>query len=166
MSRILVVIRHSKAVHDGSADIDRALAPRGLADAAVAGRWLLSQGIAPDHAFVSPSLRTRQTWRAISAELGDEACGPTIATRIYDNTVGDLLDVIHDVDPDARSLAIVGHNPSMHELVLMVLADATSAPSLAASYPTSAVAVLDVSGQWSDLGTGGAVLRDYVIPRA
>jgi phosphohistidine phosphatase len=167
MTRTLTVIRHSKAVHDASKDIDRALAPRGLADATVAGRWLLEKGIAPDTALVSPSLRTRQSWQAISAELGVDAAEPTIAEQIYDNTVEDLLEVIHDVDPEATSVVIVGHNPSMHDLVLLIAADPMATePSLAASYPTTAITVLDVPVEWAEIGPGSTALREYVVPRA
>jgi phosphohistidine phosphatase len=167
MSRTLTVIRHSKAVHDGARDIDRALASRGRADAAVAGRWLLEKGIAPDTALVSPSLRTRQTWQAISAELGVDAADPTIAEQIYDNTVEDLLEVVHAIDPDATSVVIIGHNPSIHDLVLLIAADPMATePSLAASYPTSAISVLDVPVEWAEIGPGGTTLRDFVVPRA
>jgi phosphohistidine phosphatase len=161
------VVRHAKAVHNEGADIDRALAPRGISDAGAAGRWLEEQGIAPDQALVSPSLRTRETWEAISAQLGADAVVPTIADRIYENSVADLLDVIHDADPDATSLVLVGHYPAVHDLVLTLAADAAETePSLAASYPTSAVAVLDVRTNWFDLGAGDATLKSFVVARA
>jgi phosphohistidine phosphatase len=166
MSRTLTVVRHSKAVHEEGADIDRALAPRGVRDAAVAGRWLVEQGIAPDLVLVSPSRRTRETWDAISAQLGDAAPTPTIADRIYENSVSELLDVLHDADPDATSVVIVGHYPAVHDLVLTLAANATETePGLAASYPTSGVAVLDVGTNWFDLGAGDATLRAFFVAR-
>jgi phosphohistidine phosphatase len=136
----LVLVRHAKAVREGPSDAERPLTSRGRADAAAIGRWLTSQGIAPDRVVISPSLRTRETW-----ELTGIAAPPAeLDDRIYDNTVEDLLGLVRDTPPDVHSLVLVGHNPSMEALA------ASWAPELS-EFRTSAVAIFELD-DWSSSG--------------
>jgi phosphohistidine phosphatase len=138
MSGRLVLVRHAKAVREGPSDAQRPLASRGRADAAAIGRWLTSQGIAPDRVVISPSLRTRETW-----ELTGIGTPPAeLDERIYDNTVEDLLAVVHDTPPDVHGLLLVGHNPSMEALA------ASWAPELS-QLRAGAVAIFEMDDWWS-----------------
>jgi phosphohistidine phosphatase SixA len=73
----------------------------------------------PERTVVSPALRAAQTWRQAVTAL-DPAPEPAVEKRIYDNTVDDLVAVIEETPEDVRTLAVVGHNPSIgglaHEL--------------------------------------------------
>lgn len=135
-----MVVRHAKAEQDGPTDAERPLAARGRADAAAIGRWLDSQGIAPDRVVISPSLRTRQTWEL----TGIVASPPELDDRIYENTVEDLLAVVRETPATVGTLVLVGHNPSMGSLV------ASWAPELS-DFKTSAVAVFELD-DWSSQG--------------
>ena len=140
MSARLVLVRHAKAAREGPSDAQRPLASRGRADAAAIGRWLASQGIAPDRVVISPTLRTRETW-----ELTRIGTPPAdLDERIYDNTVEDLLAVVRDTPPDVHTLLLVGHNPSMGSLA------ASWAPQLS-EFATSAVAIFELD-DWSSPG--------------
>jgi phosphohistidine phosphatase len=167
VARTLLLVRHAKAVPDGATDAERRLAPRGLRDARAAGRWLVERRLIPDYVVVSPARRAAQTWDTLALELGSV---PHVVTDrgIYDNTVEALLAVVHEIPDEAATLALVGHNPSMHGLAL-TLADAAGDPDaladLAQGYPTSGIAVLDVPVGWSDLMAGGATLRAFAAPR-
>jgi phosphohistidine phosphatase len=167
VARTLVLIRHAKAVGDGTPDIERALAPRGLADAGAVGRWLAEHDVVPDHALVSPARRAVQTWETAAAELA--AAPPTsIDDRVYVNTFELLLAVARDTPDDVTTLAIVGHNPAMHAFAA-VLADGRgnqrAVADLAEGFPTSGIAVLDIEGDWAELAAGGASLRAIAVPR-
>ena len=62
--RVLLVLRHSKAVHEpGLRDEDRGLTKRGLRDATAAGGTIRETGLIPDRVLCSAALRTRQTWQ-------------------------------------------------------------------------------------------------------
>jgi phosphohistidine phosphatase len=136
----LVLVRHAKAEREGPSDARRHLASRGRADAAAIGRWLASQGIAPDRVVLSPTTRTRETW-----ELTGVGAPPAdLDERIYDNTVEDLLAVVRDTPPDVHTLLLVGHNPSVGGLA------ASWAPQLS-EFRTSAVAVFELD-DWSSPG--------------
>ena len=168
MARRLLLIRHAKAVAEASTDARRELSPRGLRDAAAAGQWLFAHDLVPQHALVSSARRARQTWEAMAEQLGP---GPAtiIDERIYDNSVKQLLAVIRDAPSDAETLALVGHNPSMHELAID-LDDGAGAGArrsdLLDAFPTAGIALLDVDGDWAALTLGDARLRDFHVARA
>jgi phosphohistidine phosphatase len=167
VSTRLVLIRHAKAEGAGATDEVRRLSPRGLVDAAALGRWLVDHDVVPDYVVVSPAVRAIQTWEAAMAQLGGV---PPVAVdeRIYDNTVEDLLAIARESTDDINTLALVGHNPSMHALAATLddgHGDPTARGDLARSYPTSGVAVFDVRGRWGELQASGATLREFVAPR-
>lgn len=148
-------------------DADRELATRGFRDARSVGRWLAERGLVPDHVVVSPARRTLQTCETVMGELG---ATPTVVEdeRIYDNSVRSLLSVLHDVADDAQTVAMIGHNPSMHGLTVSLddgLGDPQARAAVSVAFPTSATAVLEVAVPWSQLALGGATMRDFAAPR-
>jgi phosphohistidine phosphatase len=168
MKRRLVLIRHSKAVQGGDLDHERPLAERGFDDAGAVGRWLDSANLVPDRVVVSTALRARQTW-----ESAAEAMGPTPEVvadhRVYVNTVGGLLAIIHETPAEVGTLVLVGHNPSFAELALELddgKGDGASRTALERSYPTSGVAVFDVGKKWANLELGAATVTSFAAPRA
>jgi len=167
--RRLVVVRHAKSDWPaGVADQDRPLGRRGVRDAAAAGRWLVEHGTTPDLVWCSPVRRTRETWDALGAGLGDSpALEVRFDDRVYDASLRDLLSVLRDT-PDKRAcVLLLGHNPGVQNLVL-ALAERGSeeARSLAAAkFPTSALAVLDLEVAWSAIAPGCGVLSSFAVPR-
>ncbi len=161
--RTLLVLRHAKAVHvAGIADLDRELTGRGRRDATAVGGWLRESGLLPDRVLCSPSARTRQTWRDVSAALGPQAAAAAVVSfesGLYYAGAGQLLDAIRDVDASLRAVLLVGHNPAVHDLV----AGLTGVAGL--SFPTCALAVISVTGGWPGLAPGGAVLAGMWTPR-
>lgn len=165
--RVLLLVRHAKAVAAAATDAQRPLADRGRRDARAAGKWLAGIGIMPDLAVVSPAVRARETW----AEIGQALEGHELQVdeRIYENTVADLLAVIADVPEDVVTLALVGHNPSMHGLAVTLddgNGDADGCAAIRSDYPTCAVALFDVPSSWPALASGSATLREFAVPRA
>jgi phosphohistidine phosphatase len=146
MERTLVLLRHAKSDWDGDqADIERPLARRGQREAPEVGRWLT--GNLPDLALavVSPARRTLSTWQLVAAELASEVPS-RVDDRIYEASVGDLLDVVRELSPDAASAMIVGHNPGLEELVLLLTGRVVP-------MPTSALAVRTVGTSWADVNS-------------
>jgi phosphohistidine phosphatase len=100
-------------------------------------------------------------------KAGDLVPEPTYEDAIYEASVSALTGVLRRVDDSATTVLLVGHNPGVHELVLD-LADQTGEKArvlAGASYPTSGVAVLKVSGPWSKLSHGSAELLEFAVPR-
>jgi phosphohistidine phosphatase len=161
----LVLIRHAKAA-DGPVDVDRPLTARGRRHAAAIGTWLEQAGAVPDRVAVSPALRARQTWENAGASLTTPV-QPTVDARIYDNTVETLLAAVRDTPGDVRTLAVVGHNPSVAELA-GVLDDGRGNPTarrdLDAGFRTGGVAVFVLPTPFAGLAPGGAELLDFAVP--
>jgi phosphohistidine phosphatase len=163
--RILVLLRHAKAAHpEGVVDLERALTPRGHADAAVAGGWLATKRLIPQVVMCSPSRRTRETWHGVALALGADASGVTV---LYDPILYDagqaqpLLDLVSATDSAVSGLLLIGHNPTIS--MLSSLLD-PGAPD--DGLRTCGIAVHAVPGGWRDLKPGGAPLTASVAARA
>lgn len=148
----LILMRHGKAEpHAASGgDFERALAPRGQADATLMGEVLAKAGLAPDLALVSSARRTRETWAAAGAAFPAARCEER--RDLYHAEAQDILAAIRDEDPDGGTVMVVGHNPGLHDLALRLALGGPSAPALLAQlrgkFPTSTVAVfaIDAAG--------------------
>ena len=111
--RTLVIMRHAKAASpERTADVDRPLTSRGHADAAAAGPWLRHRGFVPDVVLCSPAKRARQTWEAIGVTGADVRYDRSL----YLATALELLDVLTEVEDEARTVLVVGHNPALSQL--------------------------------------------------
>jgi phosphohistidine phosphatase len=166
--RRLVVIRHAKAEAVAASDHQRRLTDRGRRDAAAAGRWARSADILPDHAFVSTAARAHETWTAFStaAELDLE---PDLDPGLYSAGPDSALEVLRTAPAAARTVAVVGHNPTMAHLVHLLDdggADPVAFAEISAGFPTCAVAVLEVPREWTDLDIGSARISDFHVGRA
>jgi phosphohistidine phosphatase len=61
---------------------------------------------------------------------------------------------------------LIGHNPGLQNLALVLASRGASLPQLEEKFPTGALATLVVrSASWSALRPGDADLVDYVVPR-
>jgi phosphohistidine phosphatase len=144
VERTLIVVRHAKS--DWSVpvgDRERPLAPRGRRQAPEAGRWIAAH-LQPDLAIVSPAARARQTWELMAAEL--PAPPPTrVEPAAYAFSGDDLLDLVSRLPDGATTVALVGHNPAVEELIEALTGQWVR-------MPTAALAVVTMSG-W-DAGAG------------
>jgi phosphohistidine phosphatase len=163
--RRLLLVRHAKAAH-GQPDADRPLTGRGERQATALGAWLEQAGLVPDRVLVSPARRAAQTWDVAAAPLVP-APRPIVDERIYDNTVEALLEAIQETGDDVRTLAVVGHNPSIGELAA-VLDDGEGNPDarrdVDAGFPTAGVAVFDLATPFEAIGPGEARLSAFTRP--
>jgi phosphohistidine phosphatase len=143
----LVVIRHAKSDWEVAAsDRDRPLATRGRRQAPVTGAWLAAEGVRPDLAIVSPAERARATWALVAAEL--EGAVPTrIEEAAYTFDGDDLLDLVRATPEDIATLALVGHNPAVEELLESLTREWVR-------MPTSALAVVELPSWTASLGSG------------
>ena len=160
--RVLLVLRHAKAVHEpGLRDEDRGLTKRGLRDAAAAGEAIREAGLIPDRVLCSAALRTCQTWQQVGTALGPAAGQAKVSYEpgLYDAGADALLEAVRHGPDKAGTVLLVGHNPASQELVV----DLTGQRDL--SFPTSALAVVRLPGRWADAAPGGGELARIWTPR-
>ncbi len=154
-------MRHGKAEAFAEEDHQRRLTDRGRREATAAGRWLSDQGIVLTHAFVSSATRTLQTWEALVDGSGTTA-PPTVEDAVYSADADSALDLLRQTPVEAQVVIYLGHNPTAASLVHR-LDDGDPSPeafrALSAGFVTSAIAVLEISVDWSelDLATGHLV---------
>ncbi|WP_110205591.1 SixA phosphatase family protein [Nocardioides daejeonensis] len=173
MRRTLVIVRHAKAEAFAPEDHARVLSARGEADAYRLGAELALRGVEPTAAVVSDAARTRGTWAQIRA--GAEENGATwspvvdFSRAVYSSDPETLLQLVREVDAEAPALMVVGHNPTVATLALLLDdgdGDPAAARAMAGGYPTAAYAVFSVPGEWRDLDFGGARLDVFGVARA
>lgn len=167
--RRLMLLRHAKSdwSEAGQRDHDRELAARGRAAAPRIGAYLAERALVPDCVLVSTAQRTRETWKLVAAAL---PARPKAAfdKRIYEADPDDILDVIRETPSRCQCLLVIGHNPGLQELALMLVKDGRQddLDRLAAKFPTAALAVIDVPiDDWASLQARTGRLESFISPR-
>ncbi|HET6168273.1 MAG TPA: histidine phosphatase family protein [Marmoricola sp.] len=165
--RRLLVLRHAKAEAVAASDHARRLTARGRHDAAEAGHWARSVDVVPDHALVSDAARAQETWEAFR-EAADVAVEAELVAALYPAGTDAALEILRTAPDSATTVLVVGHNPTMEQLVHLLDdgdADPESFAAVSAGFPTSALAVLEVDGPWSGLDLGGARIAAFHVGR-
>jgi phosphohistidine phosphatase len=163
-ARTLLVMRHAKSAYPpGVADHDRPLAPRGVREARLAGDWLRANADV-DAVLCSTATRARETLGATKIKASTR-----YLERLYDGSAGIVIDEINGTEDAIRTLLLIGHQPTMGELVLGLNGADGSNPeaveAVVAKFPTSAIAVLHTGEPWRRLELGGAALVGFHVPR-
>ncbi len=168
--RQLLLLRHAKSSWDDPQlpDHARPLNARGRQAAVAMGRAIRELALAPDVVLVSSARRTLQTLEAIGPWDETPLIEPMDA--LYLATAPGLLTVLNGVAQTARSVLLIGHNPGLHELALLLAGEAALAAGspgarrLAQGYPTAALAEFMVPGPWEKLEGGAARLLRFLAP--
>lgn len=167
--KTLTLMRHAKSGWDDGVqrDYDRPLNPKGRRAAATIGRHLKREGVGFDHAVASPALRVKQTLEEVAGGYGG-AIEPVWDRRIYLASAATLVDLIRELPDSAAAALLVGHNPGLEDLVLLLVPDAEGGPrdAVEEKYPTASVAELSFAiDRWAEVAEGGATLTRFVRPR-
>jgi phosphohistidine phosphatase len=168
IARRLVIARHAKSDWpEGVADHERPLAARGRRDAKALGSWLRAAGLVPDLVVVSTAQRTRETWELAGDALGVSS-RVTLDDRVYAAAVDDLLSVVKGAPASVATMVLVGHNPGVEELAILLDDEKgfeADAARLRTKFPTNGVAILDVPNPWARTGKGSCRLVLVAAPR-
>jgi phosphohistidine phosphatase len=165
----LLLLRHAKSSWDerGVADRDRPLSPRGRQAAEAVRGMMREMGLAPDLVLVSTARRTRETAEAL--EPWDETPLTEALDALYLAAAEELLATLRGVPATVRSVLLVGHNPGLHELALLLagaqaqnLAD-EDMRRLARGFPTAALAEFSMARPWAELEPGGGRLQRLLL---
>jgi phosphohistidine phosphatase len=158
----LVLMRHAKSSWSDErlSDRQRPLSKRGERDAPRMAARLAARGSPPTLILSSPAVRALRTAEALAEQLGS-AARLVVDDELYLASPRELLAVVAE-QPDAHaSLALVGHNPGLTELVNRLL------PSLAlANLPTAGCLGVDLeAATWTDAIDAPARLAFYDYPK-
>lgn len=162
--RRLLLVRHAKTEQPtgGMTDHERALLPRGVADARAGGAWLVERHLVPHLVLCSTATRAQQTWEQLAE--GGRLRDVEVWTdrRIYNAYPEEILAVIQEAPEDRQILMVVGHAPGIPSLGWGLAdeeaSDAAALATLGEGMPTGVGLELEVDGPWSDLGAEQARL--------
>ena len=175
--RRLMLLRHAKTEHDAPSghDHDRRLDERGRLDAAAIGTWIGRHPPFPDTVLISTAVRARQTWEiareALKDAVRDKPPQPHVELldEIYGAEPAQLLQIVRMAEvSDPERLMLVGHNPGMHELALMLAGsgEAAAKKSLQDNLPTAGLAILDFAiDDWSEVAFRRGKLVRFTSPK-
>ncbi|MCH2022817.1 MAG: histidine phosphatase family protein [Saprospiraceae bacterium] len=149
-TRTLYLIRHSKSSHSDSSkiDFDRLLLKKGKEDASLMGEKLMQRGVILDKIIISPSKRTKTTAKRIAKKLNFEKDSIQHDTILYLCKTNEYISVIKNINPNFKSVAIIGHNPSTIQVANHFQKD-----TIFTSVPTTGIIAIEFkSDSWFTIG--------------
>jgi phosphohistidine phosphatase len=158
--KTLILVRHATAenVHPELDDMDRPLEPCGEKESIQMAEELNGLELSVEAIISSPA---RRAWATARVFADCFARRVDLDERLYNGTDSDLLDVIQEMDEEYSTILLVGHNPSLSDLLCDLLDGAVEDLS------TAAVAVLEFDvAEWPDVHTGGGTLEQLLVPTA
>ena len=166
MMHTLYVLRHAKSSWEDETltDHERPLSPRGIRDAKRIAKHLGTLHAPADVVLLSSAVRTRQTLALVKSSLGEASV--QVEDGLYGATADALLERLRDIPESAHSALVIGHNPGLEDLVLLLAAPGHLRAEVAVKFPTSALATLDLGDRtWSSVSQGDAQIVGYTTPK-
>jgi len=167
-SRQLFVLRHAKSSWDDPEldDRERPLAPRGRRATKALAEHIRAAGIEPAQVLCSSALRTQETLEGV-APAGEQLIEP----ELYSASAQEVLERLRRVPEEFPSVMVIGHNPTVQELVLELAGASTGSARdaelarIQRKFPTGALATLTFDCGWGELAPGCAQLVGFVRPK-
>ena len=167
--KTLLVLRHGKSDWaTGLEDFHRPLVSRGRIGSRKMGAWIRHLDLLPDAVLSSPAERARMTAVHACKAMGVSLDMVRWDERLYATSVEEHLTALADCPKTAQLVMLVGHNPGLEELVEYLAAGEVEIPADGKLLPTSALAQLEMTGDWRGLKRGCArivaVTRPAEVP--
>jgi phosphohistidine phosphatase len=164
----LSLLRHAKSSWKNPTlpDRDRPLATRGMTDAPLMGKAMAERGIDPELVLCSSARRTRDTLALVLPELKVE---PKVVYEdaLYHASPAEMFNMLHELQPGASRVMMVGHNPELQSFVLDLVGSGPKhfRDRLREKYPTAGLAVINfASGLWSSIAVNSGTLNLFLTP--
>lgn len=159
--KTLYLMRHAKSSWDNAHahDFNRTLNERGRRAAPLIAGFMRKKRWHPRVIVCSPAMRTRETAALVVEAAHLRGSVLRFDERIYDAILPTLLMVVSEIEPDAQSAMLIGHNPGVAELVEFLTGERRHVPTAALAKIT-----LD-AGAWRDVREGGGQLEFFVTPK-
>jgi phosphohistidine phosphatase len=167
------ILRHGKAASKSSDgdDHSRPLTGRGRRQSTEVAAFLADQvasgaAPAPDLVLSSTAARARATAEPVHAVLGADVA-LELERALYGADPDDIIDRLRLLPETVGTVMVVGHNPTFHELALLLLSseDTDGRHRLEAGFPTAALALvaLDITA-WPAAAARSGHLEELFLP--
>ncbi len=163
MEKTLYLMRHAKSsLKKPLPDHERPLNRRGKRAAERIGRELVRRRLFPELILASDAKRARATAKRLLRAFASEAKPPLqLDPALYDADALTILEEIAATDEKIGDLLVIGHNPGISELALLL----TGNQSLE-WLPTGAVIGMKIKGKrWKEIAPGDGELFLRLYPR-
>jgi phosphohistidine phosphatase len=164
--KTLTLLRHAKSGWDDPTltDFERSLSPRGREAARAMGRKMRALGLAFDRVVASPAARVTETIDGLGETYGP--LDPVSEERVYLASLDTLLALVRGTADSCAGLLIVGHNPGMERLALLLSRPGPLRDEVAVKYPTGALAEIAFPVEhWRGVAEGLGTLTRFLRPR-
>ena len=166
MTPTLYLLRHAKSswIDPTLPDHERPLARRGRRACKLIRAHLQAEGIEPALVLCSSAVRTRQTLDRVAPAL-PAATEIRVDATLYGASGDALLAMVRSLPDSLESAMLIGHDPGMHDLTLVLARPGALRDEVRPKFPTAALATLALTTSWSAAAPGTADLRAFVTPR-
>ena len=124
MKKILLLLRHAKSSWDDAnlSDYERPLNNRGKQNASTMGNLLKKENLLPDLIISSTAKRANKTANIIAKKSGYDK--KIFESKVlYGATADDYTSVIHDINNEYKTILLVGHNPTIEEVLERIIGE-------------------------------------------
>jgi phosphohistidine phosphatase len=159
----LYLLRHAKSgwAEPGQHDFNRTLDTQGYAEAEIVADKAADRGYRPDLVLSSTAMRCRQTAEAIRRAI-TETIEPVFVDELYNGSLSTYCEIL-SAQRQAPSVMLIGHNPTLQELLRDLVGVEAMAAAIPGGFPTAGLAVLDCRGSVEDSASGSAwILTDFI----
>ena len=117
--RILPILRHGETVlrDNKLSDQDRLLNQQGKNQAAAVGKLIKNNNLSPDYITSSSAIRAIDTSKIVAKFSGYNGKIDINPTLYHQNSAENYINVIADVSDEYYKVLVVGHNPSVEDLI-------------------------------------------------
>lgn len=170
------VLRHAKAAAQGpKGDKSRPLTGRGRRQAKAVREHLRALGdqeALPSLVLCSPAVRARETAELVMPAM--PKANIQFEDDLYDEDAAGVIDWLRQLDPDESRLMVVGHNPTLLELCVLLAEPVYREELESSGLPTAGLVrfdepVADGGGRphrWRDLVPGAARVGHRFVPES
>ena len=158
--KTLFLLRHAKSSRKDQSlpDFERPLNRRGKKATDKLGRYLKDELIVPDLVLSSPAVRARETIERVM-KAADWIADVRFDQRIYEAGGLGLLEVVSQIENDHKTVLLVGHNPGIEELLMLLTGESKKVR-------TAALIKLELkSSKWATAADKRAKLAWRIKPR-
>ena len=163
--KTLHLLRHAQASRADAdwVDFERPLSRRGERDAIALAQSIPAMSLRPQLILCSPALRTQQTYAAIASALRPQVT-PRFEPKLYLAPARSLLSRLRSAPASVTELLLIGHNPGLEDLALLLIREAPAALriKLSEKLPTCSLLTLTLELEtWQALAPDCAILRRF-----
>lgn len=168
----LALLRHAKSSWDDPAedDFDRGLNARGKSAAPEAGKVIAGLCFVPSLILCSSARRTRETLDLALPALKASGAEPQVVfdDKLYLASQVTLLEIVRDIAEAHTRVLVIGHNPGLHALAMLLAGhgEATAIEALSDRFPTCALALMTFGRErWRDVRPREGTLEAFWTPK-